>query len=130
MSILDQVENEIKAMTPEQIQEALKAALAQAEERKAKQKEYQAKVAADPTKAAELKEKRTAYSKLYQEKVKSDPEKAAKMAESRKAYNTKPEVVARRKEYTQKRNAQLKLLKARAAELGIDVSTLGTSASA
>lgn len=75
------------------------------EERKVKQKEYNA--------SPEAKAKRKAYSEEYRKK---NPDK---FKEQRKAYMQKPEVKQRMKAYRQKRQANEKAILARAKELGI-----------
>jgi hypothetical protein len=118
MSLLDevnaQIEQELSAMTPDQIKAEFEKLAVERERRKAKQAEYNAK--------PEVAEKRKAYSKQYREK---DPE--AFLAK-RKAYQTRPDVVEKRKAYTATRNARIKALLAKAKEMGLDKTAEQTTA--
>jgi hypothetical protein len=105
MSILDEVQQSVDQLTPEQLKEQFLAM----QERRAKQKAKQTARNADP----EVKGKRLAYSKAYREK---NPEK---FKEQRKAYMQKPEVKERMKQYRQKRQAEEKALLAKAREMGL-----------
>jgi hypothetical protein len=127
-NILDQIRDQVNSLSVDDV----KAQLAKINADKAKQKErqkgkphqYQKALTAeeyaaltDEQKAAydEKRAKRTAYNKARLAK----PEVKAKM----KAYHQKPEVKARMKEYHQKRQASIKAILARAAELGLDPKT-------
>jgi hypothetical protein len=109
-SILDQVKQNIQKLTPEQVRERLQAMETRAAQQKVKQKERNANL------SPEAKAKRTEAHKAYREK---NPDK---FKAQREAYNAKPEVKAKRKEYQRKRNAEMKMLRERAKELGIVVT--------
>ena len=107
MGIMDEVKGQIEKLDVNALRERLLKAETERKERQAKQK---AKLA---TMSEEDKAKRNDRAKAYREK------NADKFKASRTAYNKKPEVVAKRKAYMAKRNGELKLLRARAKELGI-----------
>jgi len=111
MGILDDVQTQVESMGADELKAEFARIIAEREKRKTKQLEYNTK--------PEVKAKRLEYTKAKMAEYKSDPVKAAKMAEQRKAYMQKPEVKERQKVYREKRNAQLKAIVARAAELGI-----------
>jgi hypothetical protein len=109
MSIMDEVRSGIEKLTPEQIRERLVKAEAARKERMEKQKVRL------QTLTPEQKAQRTAKANEYRTK------NAEKFKAAREAYNKKPEVVAKRKAYMQKRNLENKLLRQKAKELGITV---------
>ena len=103
MSILDQVKAEYENKGIEEIKAELAKVTAQRAAQREKQKTYNTK--------PENLEKRKAYNVQRNSK----PE----VKEQRKAYMAKPEVKERQKAYRQTRNAKIKVLLARAKELGI-----------
>jgi hypothetical protein len=113
-SILDQIREQVNALSADQVREQLQKLQAQ----KAKQREH---AKGRPSKphgplTPEQLEKRKAYNRARITR----PEVKAKM----KAYHSKPEVKERMKEYRQKRDARNKELIARAREMAANDPSL------
>jgi hypothetical protein len=103
MGILDEANKAIEQMSPEEIAKEFALLTQQREQRKVKQKEYNAK--------PENKEKRKQYSEQYRQK---DPEG---FAARRKEYMQRPDVKERHKAYMKERNEKNKLIMQRAKQL-------------
>ena len=107
VSLLDKIKAQVASLSPDQVAEQLTKLKAQ----KAKQKEYRTGSPSKPLTPEQL-EKRKEYNKNRL----ANPEVKEKM----KAYRTRPEVKEKMTAYRKARNERIKLLQARAKELGIE----------